>query len=95
MRDPVAVLADCLDREDAELAASDYRDRALANADHLGMLHARWADLAGTADRKRYHQIVMDALPDEYRRGRPRAEGHLAVAGPAGRGNGRAGCSAR
>ena len=51
VRDPVAVLADCLDREDAELAASDYRHRALANADHLGVLYARWADLAGAADR--------------------------------------------
>jgi hypothetical protein len=67
VRDPVAVLADCLDREDAELAASDYRARALANADHLAVLYARWADLAGAADRRRYHQLVMDALPEENR----------------------------
>jgi hypothetical protein len=65
--DPVAVLADCLDREDAELAASDYKQRALSNADHLGVLYARWADLAGAADRRRYHQLVTDALPQEYR----------------------------
>ena len=68
VRDPVAVLADCLDREDAELAASDHQARSLANADHLGVLYARWADLAGAADRERYHQLVMDALPEEYRR---------------------------
>jgi hypothetical protein len=67
VRDPVAVLADCLDREDAELAATDYQQRALSNADHLGVLYARWADLAGQADRRRYHQLVMDALPGEYR----------------------------
>jgi len=67
VRDPVAVLADCMDREDAELAASDYRQRALSNADHLAVLHARWSDLAGRADRERYHRLVVDALPEEYR----------------------------
>jgi conjugative relaxase-like TrwC/TraI family protein len=66
-RDPIAVLADCMDREDTELSASEYRDRALANADHLGVLHSRWADLASTADQQRYHQIVTDALPPAYR----------------------------
>ena len=67
VQDPVAVLADCLDREDAELAASDYQARALANADHLAVLYARWADLAGAVDRRRYHQFVSDALPEEDR----------------------------
>jgi hypothetical protein len=67
VREPIAVLADCMDREDGELAASDYRDRGLANADHLGILHSRWVDLAGKADRARYHQLVNDALPEEYR----------------------------
>jgi conjugative relaxase-like TrwC/TraI family protein len=66
-RDPVAVLADCLDCEDAELSASDYRGHALSNADHLAVLHARWADLVGRADRYRYHHLVLDALPEEYR----------------------------
>ena len=56
-----------MDREDAELSASEYQQRALANADHLGILHSRWADLAGKADRERYHQLVNDALPEEYR----------------------------
>jgi len=67
VRDPVGVLADCMDREDAEPAASDYRQRALTNADHLAVLYARWADLAGRADRQRYQQLVRDALPPEYR----------------------------
>jgi conjugative relaxase-like TrwC/TraI family protein len=67
VRDPVAVLADCLDREDAEPSASDYRQRALSNADHLAVLHARWAELAGRADSNRYRQLVLNALPEEYR----------------------------
>lgn len=58
-----------MDRDDAELAATDYRQRELANADHLGVLYPRWADLAGPADRQRYHQLVNDALPQEYRQG--------------------------
>jgi hypothetical protein len=67
VRDPIAVLADCMDRDDAEPSASHYRLGALANADHLGVLHARWADLAGKLDRQRYHQLVNNALPPEYR----------------------------
>src|SRR5262249_4227529 len=58
-----------MDRDEAELSASDYQQRALANADHLRVLHSRWADLAGRADRQRYHQLVNDALPQEYRQG--------------------------
>jgi hypothetical protein len=67
VRDPVAVLADCMDRDDAEPSASDYRRDALANADHLGVLLSRWADLAGNADRERYRQLVSQALSEEYR----------------------------
>jgi hypothetical protein len=67
VRDPIAVLADCMDREEAEVSASEYRSRGLTNADHLGVLHSRWADLAGKADRQRYRQLVNDALPQEYR----------------------------
>ncbi len=67
VRELIAVLADCMDREESELSASEYRDRGLANADHLGILHSRWADLAGKADRERYRQLVNDALPEEYR----------------------------
>src|SRR5262249_2338909 len=72
VRGPLAVLADCLDREDAEPSASDYRQRALSNADYLAVLHARWADLAGQADWDRYHRLVVDSLPEEYRQDAPR-----------------------
>jgi hypothetical protein len=67
VRDPIAVLADCMDHDDAEPSASDYRRGALANADHLGVLHARWADLAANADRQRYQRLVNQALPEQYR----------------------------
>ena len=41
-REPVAVLADVLSRDGAELSASEIRQRNLANADHLAILHAIW-----------------------------------------------------
>jgi conjugative relaxase-like TrwC/TraI family protein len=41
-REPIAVLADVLERDGAELSASETRRRNLANADHLGILHAIW-----------------------------------------------------
>ena len=41
-REPIAVLADILSRDGAELSASVIRQRNLANADHLAILHAIW-----------------------------------------------------
>jgi hypothetical protein len=67
VREPVAVLADCLDREAGEDSATAYQRHSLARADHLGLLHARWADQVKTADRERYQQIVQEALPPEWR----------------------------
>src|SRR5262249_54139672 len=64
-REPIAVLADCMDREESEESASEYRQHALANADHLAVVYARWADLAGGADHERYQQLVNDALPQQ------------------------------
>jgi hypothetical protein len=61
-REPVAVLADCLDREAGEDSATGYQRKSLARADHLALLHARWADQIKTADRERYQQIVQEAL---------------------------------
>jgi hypothetical protein len=67
VREPVAVLADCLDREAGEESATAYQRHSLARADHLGLLHARWADQVKAADRERYQQIVQEALPPEWR----------------------------
>jgi TrwC relaxase/AAA domain len=66
-REPIAVLADCMDRTEAEPAARAYQRERLASADHLGMLHARWADLTGKADRERYRALLRDAVPEQYR----------------------------
>jgi hypothetical protein len=39
-REPIAVLADVLGRDGVELSASETSRSNLANADHLGILHA-------------------------------------------------------
>ena len=66
-REPIAVLADVLDHDGAELSASAIRQRNLANADHLGILNAIWtAETRGTRD-ERYRELVMAALPEGYR----------------------------
>ena len=66
-REPIAVLADVLDRDGAELSASAIRQRNLANADHLAILNAIWT--AETRDDRydRYRDLVMAALPPGYR----------------------------
>jgi conjugative relaxase-like TrwC/TraI family protein len=66
-REPIAILADAMERDDSEESASEYQRRQLANADHLGVLHARWTDLIRKADRERYHQMIQAALPEEHR----------------------------
>jgi hypothetical protein len=66
-REPLAVLADCLDRAAREESATAYQRACLARADHLGLLHARWADQVKASDRERYQRIVQDALPQEWR----------------------------
>ena len=62
-REPVAVLADVLSRNGAELSASVIRQRNLANADHLATLHAVWT----AARHDRYRDLVMAALPPDHR----------------------------
>ena len=66
-REPIAVLADVLDRDGAELSASETRRRNLANADHLGVLNAIWAAETRGARDDRYRELVMAALPAGYR----------------------------
>jgi hypothetical protein len=66
-REPVAVLADVLGRDGAELSATQTRRRNLANADHLGILHAIWtAETTGARD-DRYRDLVLAALPPSHR----------------------------
>ena len=67
-REPIAVLADVLGRDGAELSASETRRRNLANADHLGILNAIWTAETRDARDDRYRQLVMAALPPGYQR---------------------------
>ncbi len=66
-REPVAVLADVLGRDGAELSATAIRQRNLANADHLGILYAIWTAETRAARHDRYRDLVTEALPPGYR----------------------------
>ena len=66
-REPIAVLADILDRDGTQLSATETRARSLASADHLAVLGAIWAAETKDAQHARYRDLVMAALPGEYR----------------------------
>ena len=66
-REPIAVLADILSRDGAELSASETRQRNLANADHLATLHAIWTAETQAARHDRYRDLVTAALPPGHR----------------------------
>jgi len=63
LREPIAVLADVLGRDGAELSATQTQQRNLANADHLGILHAIWTAETTAARDDRYRDLVLAALP--------------------------------
>ena len=61
------MLADILDRDGAQLAATETLRRNLTNADHLTVLGAIWNAETRQAHNTRYQDLVMAALPAEYR----------------------------
>jgi hypothetical protein len=67
LREPIAVLADVLSHDGAELSATETRRRNLANADHLAALHAIWTAETTGARHDRYRQLVAAALPPGHR----------------------------
>ncbi|HEU5392798.1 MAG TPA: MobF family relaxase [Streptosporangiaceae bacterium] len=67
LREPIAVLADVLSRDGAELSATETRRRNLANADHLAVLHAIWTAETQAARHNRYRELVTAALPPGHR----------------------------
>jgi len=73
-REPIAIMAEALGRDDAEESATEYARRSLSNADHTGVLGSRWDDLANRADRERYTRLYMDALPDGFKAPPSRAQ---------------------
>jgi hypothetical protein len=66
-REPIAVLADVLSRDGAELSAAEIGRRNLANADHLAVLHSIWTAETRDARHDRYHELVAAALPPGHR----------------------------
>ena len=66
-REPIAVLADVLGRDGAELSATQTRQQNLAGADHLAVLHAIWTAETQAARYDRCRDLVMAALPPGYR----------------------------
>ena len=70
----LAVLAGVLDRDGQQHSATQTRNQALADADHLAILHAIWAAETTPARDQRYRALLLGALPPGYRR----APGHQA-----------------
>ena len=66
--DPVTVLAGVLDRDGQQHSATQTRSQALADADHLAVLHAIWAAETTPARDQAYRDQLMNALPPGYRR---------------------------
>jgi hypothetical protein len=62
------VLAGVLDRDGQQLSATQTRQQALADADHLAVLHAIWAAETAAARQRRYRDLLLAALPPEHRR---------------------------
>jgi len=65
----LGVLAGVLDRDGQQLSATQARQRALADADHLAVLHAIWTAETTPARQQRYRDLLAAALPAEHRRG--------------------------
>jgi len=61
------VLADVPGRDGTALSASAIRQRNLADADHLVVLHAIWSAETTGGRHDRYRELVMAALPPGYR----------------------------
>ena len=66
--DPLTVLAGVLDRDGQQRSATQTRNQALADADHLALLHAIWAAETTPARDQAYRVQLMNALPPGYRR---------------------------
>ncbi len=66
--DALTVLVGVLDRDGQQHSATQARDQALSDADHLALLHAIWAAETTPARHQRYKDLLMAALPPGYRR---------------------------
>jgi conjugative relaxase-like TrwC/TraI family protein len=59
-KDPITILAPVVRRDDAELSATETRERALSDVDHLGALHAIWMHQCRAEAYGRYARAVRD-----------------------------------
>ena len=66
--DALAVLAGVLDRDGQQQSATRTRGQALADADHLALLHAIWAAETTPARDQAYRDRLMTTMPPGYRR---------------------------
>jgi hypothetical protein len=64
--DALRVLSDVLERDGQQLSASQTWQQALADADHLALLHAIWIAETAHAREQRYQDLLMASLPREY-----------------------------
>ena len=62
------MLAGVLDRDGQQRSATQTRRQALADADHLAILHAIWAAETTPAREQAYRDLLMTSLPPGYRR---------------------------
>jgi hypothetical protein len=60
----LAVLAAVLDRDGQQHSATQTRRQALADADHLAVLHAIWTAETTPARQQRYRELLTGSLPD-------------------------------
>jgi hypothetical protein len=65
----LGVLAGVLDRDGQQHSATQARQQALADADHLAVLHAIWTAETTPARQQRYRDLLAAALPREHHRG--------------------------
>jgi len=63
----LTVLSGVLDRDGQLLSATQMRNQALSDADHLALLHAIWTAETTPARDQRYQDLLMDTLPPGYR----------------------------
>ena len=66
-RTALGVLAAVLDHDGQQLSATQTRNQALADADHLALLHAIWTAETTAAREQRYRDLLMNALPPGHR----------------------------
>jgi conjugative relaxase-like TrwC/TraI family protein len=63
----LGVLAAVLDHDGQQHSATQTRNQALADADHLALLHAIWAAETTPAHEQHYRDLLMTALPRGHR----------------------------